>query len=116
MVLVSNFGFRASCFDRAGKLGAGIDFEERLVEFDRFAIVAEDGDDFAADFGRDFVENLHRLDDADRRRRIDAVPDLDIRFGLRIRPAVERADHRALDEGDVGGLSVSGWWLVAAGW
>ena len=44
-----------------------IDLEQRLVELDRFAVLAQHGDDLAADLGRNLVEDLHRLDDADDR-------------------------------------------------
>src|SRR5262245_3421865 len=81
---------------------AGVDFEERLVEFDSFAIFAEHGDNFAADLGGDFVEDFHGLDDADGRGGINAVADFDVRLGLGVRADVKSADHRALDEGDIG--------------
>src|SRR5688500_4429522 len=71
-------------------LAAGIHLKQRFVEFDRFAVFAQHGDDLAADLGRNLVEDLHRLDDADHCRRIDAVPDLHVRLSLGVGTAVER--------------------------
>src|SRR4030095_4241293 len=39
------------------------DHEQRLVEFHRLAVLAEDGNDGAGGVGFDRVEHLHRFDD-----------------------------------------------------
>src|SRR5262245_55639355 len=83
---------------------ARVDLEQRLVELDRFTVLAEDGGDLAADFGGNLVEDLHRFNDANDRRGIDAIADFDERLGLGIGPRVERANHRALDDRDVRAL------------
>ncbi len=61
-------------------LGASIDFEERLVDVDRFFVVDENGYDFTGDSSRDLVEHLHGLNGTDRGRRIDMVTDFDVRI------------------------------------
>src|SRR5690606_32472568 len=81
---------------------AGIDLEQRLVEFDGFAICLQPGDDRAPYFGRNLVEDIHGFHNADGRVRIDGVADLDERIRLGIGPRIERADHRALDDRNAG--------------
>src|SRR5437016_2229745 len=44
----------------------GIDFEQRLPEFHWLAVVDQHGHDLARDFGRNLVEDLHGLNDANR--------------------------------------------------
>src|ERR1700677_1707870 len=43
----------------------GTDAEQGLPEFDRIAVLHQDLDDCSADLGRNLIEHLHRLDDAD---------------------------------------------------
>src|SRR2546430_720922 len=73
-------------------LAGRIDAEEDLAELDRLLVLRDDFLDHAAGFGSDFVEELHRLDQADHRRRCDAIADLDERWGFRIGGGVECAD------------------------
>src|SRR6185295_3370954 len=74
-----------------------LDLEERLVELNGFAIFHKDGGDSAADLSRDFVEDLHGLDDADRGVHIHFAADFDERFRLGVWLGIIRADHGALD-------------------
>ena len=53
-----------------------IDPEQRLAELDRLPVLDQDLGDDAGAAGLDVVEDLHRLDDADDRRRRDAEPTL----------------------------------------
>src|SRR5450432_382518 len=73
------------------------DDEERLTEFDRLAVLAQDLADRPGRVGLDLVHDLHRFDDADRVAHLDDAAELDERFGARIRRAIEGADHRRLD-------------------
>src|SRR5580692_3213855 len=53
---------------KAWKLSTALtrtDAKQRLTEFDRIAVLHEDLDDRSADLGRNLVEHLHRLNDAD---------------------------------------------------
>src|SRR6185436_18005651 len=81
-----------------------LDLEERLVELDGFAIFHKDGGDSAADLGRDFVKDLHGLDDADRGVHIHFAADFDERFRFGVRLGVIGADHRALDGHRIGAV------------
>ena len=65
------------------------------------AVLDQHGDDPARDLGRNLVEHLHGLDDADGRFRPDVIAHLDERRRIGIGGGVERADHRALDHRDV---------------
>src|SRR6185436_14897391 len=91
-----------------------LDLEERLVELNGFAIFHKDGGDSAADLGRDFVEDLHGLDDADRGVHIHFAADFHKRFRLRVRLGIIRADHRALDGHRV--RTVSSRWCFSCSW
>ena len=55
------------------------DFEQRLAEFDRLAVLNQDLGDDTFDLGLDFVHHLHRLDDANDRFGIDLRADFNIR-------------------------------------
>src|SRR6478735_538475 len=82
-------------------LTAGVNFEEWFVKLDGFAVFTENGDDFATDFGRNFVEDFHRFDEAEDGRGIDPVSDFHVGLCLGIGAGVERTDHRTFDDGDV---------------
>src|SRR5688572_3646314 len=56
------------------------DYEERLAELDRAAVLDEDADDAAGELRFDLVHHLHRFDDAERVARLDLGADLDERF------------------------------------
>ena len=77
---------------------ASADHEQRLAELDGLAVLDEDRLDRAGGVGLDLVHQLHRLDDAQRVALLDRVADLDERLGAGRRRAIERADHRALDD------------------
>src|SRR5947209_1103025 len=66
-------------------LSRGIDREQHLPVLDRLLVLDEDADDGATALGGDFVEDLHRLDDADDRVRLDLTADLDERLRVRVR-------------------------------
>ena len=68
-------------FVKQGRL-ARANFEDGLVVLDRLRVVDEDFDDLACDVGRDFVHDLHRLDDADGLAIVHARPFCDEGFGL----------------------------------
>src|SRR6478672_2845327 len=79
--------------------GAGsLDDEQRLPEFDRLPVLAKDLLDGAGLVGLDLVHDLHRLDDADGLAFLDDGADLGKRFTARTARAIERADHRRLDD------------------
>src|SRR3954468_968190 len=80
------------------RCGASFDDEERLAELDRLAVLAQDLPDRAGCVRLDLVHDLHRLDDADRLADPDGAADLDEGVGARAGRAVERADHRRLDD------------------
>src|SRR5690242_7970047 len=83
---------------------ASFDHEERLAELDRLAVLAQDLADRPGGVRLDLVHDLHRFDDADRLADLDDAADLDEGRGTGARRAVERADHRRLDD-------VAGWRL-----
>ena len=72
------------------------DFEERLAEFDGFAVFDEDFLDDAFDLGLDFVHHLHGFNDADDGLGRDGGAFLDERFAVGRGGAVEGADHRCV--------------------
>src|SRR5512145_2109144 len=49
--------------------------EQRFTKFDRLAILKQDSLDHAGGIGFDFVEQLHRFDDAQRVALLDALAD-----------------------------------------
>src|ERR1700741_3729048 len=57
-------------------LGGLPDHEERLAVFDSLAVFGQDLLHRAGHFGLDLVEQLHRLDDAQRVARLDCLSDL----------------------------------------
>src|SRR5688500_4383116 len=75
-------------------MGAALaDDEHGLVEFDRLAVLDQDGADDARDVGFDRVEHLHRLDDAQGLAGLDRLADLHERRLVRARRLVIGADH-----------------------
>ena len=72
----------------------GFDSKEPVAEFYRLAVLDEDLDDGARNFGLDFVHELHGLDDAKHLARRDRVALLDERLSLGGGRAVESADER----------------------
>src|SRR5436190_2905052 len=79
-----------------GALAIGIDPEKHLSVLDRLRVLREHFLHDAGVLGLDLVHDLHRFDDAERLRLLDAVADGDVRLGAGLRGAVERADHRRL--------------------
>src|SRR5574343_1149356 len=79
-------------------MGCSADHEQRFAEFDRLAVIDEDGLDDARGIGFDFVEQLHGLDDAQRVALLDGLTDLHEGIGTRRRRTVEGTDHRRLDD------------------
>ena len=65
---------------------------------DRHAVLDADGDDLAADACLDVGHQLHHLDDAHRRRRVDDVADVGERWCTRLRRAPEDARRRRHDD------------------
>src|SRR6185369_1017225 len=57
--------------------GASGNHEQRLIEFNRAAVLAEDGDHGAGHFGFDRVEHLHRFDDGQGLAGLDGLANAD---------------------------------------
>src|SRR5574337_1448574 len=72
--------------------------EERLAVFDRLAVLAEDLRDRAGLVSLDLVEDLHRLDDAERVALLHHAADLDERLCAGAGRQIEGADHRRLHQ------------------
>src|ERR1044071_6765424 len=75
----------------------GIDPEENLAELYGLGVFHAHFADDSAEFGFDFVHDLHRLDNADRLPRADAGSYLDVGIGSRLRGGIEGPHHRRLD-------------------
>jgi hypothetical protein len=70
------------------------DDQQRLVVFNRLAVLDQDAGNGAGVIGLDLVEHFHRFDDANRVADVDLLADFDERFGAGRGGTVERADHR----------------------
>src|SRR5206468_10246832 len=68
------------------------DYEQRLTELDGLAVLHQDLGDGAGHVGIDFVEELHRFDDAQGIAFLHGRTDVDEGRGARGRGAVEGAD------------------------
>src|SRR3954464_15930419 len=73
-----------------------LDHEQRLAVLDRLPVLHEDGLDGAGVVGFDLVQQLHRLDDAERLPLGDGLAALRERRGARRGRAIEGAHHRRL--------------------
>src|SRR5215813_11368829 len=71
-----------------------LDAKERITFLDELAIPSHDGGDDAANFGLDFIEDLHRFHDADWLARLDRFADLGKWLGGGGGCAVEYAGKR----------------------
>src|SRR5262245_362043 len=71
--------------------------EQQLAELGRVRILEADGPHHPGLLGDDLVEELHRLDQAERLARLDPLALLDERGLVRGGAPVEGADHRARD-------------------
>ena len=80
------------------------DDEQRLAIFNRLAVVDENLRDGAADFRLDFIQQFHRLDDAERVAWLDCRPLLDERGCAGTGRSIEGAHHRRLRPRDRGAL------------
>src|SRR4030095_9699201 len=86
------------------------DSEQRLPIFNRLSVFNINLRHFAAGLSLNLIHQLHGLDDADHRIRVDAAADLHKRFGVRRRGAIKSADDRRWNKVEVlifGGLSLS---------
>src|SRR5277367_892208 len=70
------------------------DDEQRLAEFDRFAVVDQDGFDATGLFGLNLVHHFHCFDHAQHLADLDLIADADKFLGARGRRREVRADHR----------------------
>src|SRR5215203_3368497 len=75
----------------------GSEVEERLVVLDALGVLGQDLHDLARDVGRNFVHQLHRLDDAQDLASLDPVPHLDVGFLAGRRCPVEGSDQWRAD-------------------
>src|SRR5215211_5555859 len=72
----------------------GLELEEQLSVLDRLGVLDVDRPHRAGNVRLELVEQLHRLEDAERLAGFDDVADFDVGRGARVPGAVERADHR----------------------
>src|SRR5574343_877636 len=79
-------------------MGCSADHEQRFAKFDRLAVIDQDGLDDAGSVGFDFVEQLHRFDDAQGVALLDGLADLHEDAGAGGGGTVEGADHGRLDD------------------
>src|SRR5688572_10150729 len=77
---------------------ASAEDEERLAVLHRLGVLDQHGLDHAVLVGLDLVQELHRLDDAQRIARLHRLADLDEGLGTGRGGAVERADHGRADD------------------
>ncbi|MNW51207.1 hypothetical protein D3C74_286880 [compost metagenome] len=68
--------------------------KERLPVFDHLSILHKDVDDLTFDFRLQFIHQLHRFDNADRRLLADLVADVHVWLGFRRRGTIKCSDHR----------------------
>src|SRR3989454_253976 len=80
-----------------GASGMRIHPEEDLAELDRLGVLDAHLAHHAADFGLDFVHDLHRFDDADHLPRRDPAAALHVRRRARLGSGIERPHHGGLD-------------------
>ena len=78
----------------------GLDLEQERPELDRLPVLDVDRADAAVHVRLELVEELHRLEQAQRLAGSDDVADGDERRRARLRGAVEEPDHRRLDPSD----------------
>src|SRR6056297_1238027 len=75
----------------------GLDAEQRFTEIDRLLILGQNFDDRPTTFSRDFVEDLHRFDDADNGVLRNSIAHFDVGFRFGIGSSVKSADHGSID-------------------
>ena len=80
---------------------SGPDREQSLAVLHGLAVLDVALDDLAFVLGGDLVHQLHRLDDAEHLVFADRVTDFDEGGSIGVRRAVERADDRGLDDGEL---------------
>src|SRR5580704_8317239 len=85
------------------------DAEQRLTELDRIAVLNKNFDDCSADFGRNLVEDLHRLDNADDGFGRDPGADRHKRGIVRCWGAIKGSHRGTVDCDRAVGRRRSGW-------
>src|SRR5690242_18407643 len=73
---------------------ASADHEQRLIEFDRLAVLGHDRQHRAGNIGLELVEHLHRFDDAERIAGLDLRSDRHECRRARRGGGVESTNHR----------------------